>query len=211
MKKILLLFFILAIPITIFMMIDNYFSENANLYLEKEIKTTISDVLSETITRSNILNETVDLVSYKYNSEGKVSSIYINSVKTSSIIASINNVLSKLLQEGTLERAIKAINLPIGILISKSLFTTIGPSLRIEVLPVTAYKTDIVTNIIEYGINNSLFEVYLKIDIEVETIIPLKQTKILYTTNVLLSSTIIQGEVPYYYYLGEGTIQSLPL
>ena len=68
-------------------------------------------------------------------------------------------------------------------------------------MPVSSYKTDIYTNLIDYGINNSLFELYLKINIKIETIIPLKTSQIDYNTNLLLSSIVIQGEVPYYYYM----------
>ena len=211
MKKVLIIVFIILIPLITFTLIDNYFSEKSNLYLEKEITTTISNVLADAIVLSNITSEADDLLQFKYNTEGKISSIFIDSTKTNKIISSTNTILSRLLKEGTLENSIQAINLPIGILLSRALFTTIGPSVRIEVLPITSYKTDIVTNLVNYGINNSLFEVYLKIDVDVETIIHLKQTKIAYTTNLLLASSIIRGEVPYYYYLGEGTIQSLPI
>lgn len=211
MKKILILFFIFIIPLLLLMGADNYFGEKANLYLEKEITNTISNVISDAISQSNILNESSKLLILKENPEGKISSIYIDSVKTNKIIASMNEIIYQLLQDGILEESIKDIKLPLGMLTSKALFTNIGPYLRIEVLPVTSYKTDLETNLVNYGINNSLFEIYLKLKIEVETIIPLRQTKIDYESKLLLASTIIQGEVPYYYYLGEGTIQSLPL
>ena len=61
-----------------------------------------------------------------------------------------------------------------------------------------------------YGINNALFELYLKVDIEVDTVIPLRKDEINFTTNILLASQIIQGEIPYYYYSGNGTIEALP-
>lgn len=204
MKKFLLLFFIFLIPILLLTMIDNYFSKKSDLYIEKEVTTIISDILAESIEKNNILN-------YKYNTDGKISSIYIDSTKTSKIISSMNLTLSKLLRDGTIEESVKDINMPLGMLVSRALFTTLGPDIKIEVLPVSSYQTDIYTNLVDYGINNSLFELYLKVNIKVETIIPLKTSQIDYNTNLLLSSIVIQGEVPYYYYMGEGAIQSLPL
>ena len=204
MKKFLLLFFIFLIPILLLTMIDNYFSKKSDLYIEKEVTTIISDILAESIEKNNILN-------YKYNTDGKISSIYIDSTKTSKIISSMNLTLSKLLRDGTIEESVKDINMPLGMLVSRALFTTLGPDIKIEVLPVSSYQTDIYTNLVDYGINNSLFELYLKVNIKVETIIPLKTSQIDYHTNLLLSSIVIQGEVPYYYYMGEGAIQSLPL
>lgn len=211
MKKFLLLFFIFLIPILLLTMIDNYFSKKSDLYIEKEVTTIISDILAESIEKNNVLNDTDNILNYKYNTDGKISSIYIDSTKTSKIISSMNLTLSKLLRDGTIEESVKDINMPLGMLVSRALFTTLGPDIKIEVLPVSSYQTDIYTNLVNYGINNSLFELYLKVNIKVETIIPLKTSQIDYHTNLLLSSIVIQGEVPYYYYMGEGAIQSLPL
>ena len=211
MKKFLLLFFIFLIPILLLTMIDNYFSKKSDLYIEKEVTTIISDILAESIEKNNVLNDTDNILNYKYNTDGKISSIYIDSTKTSKIISSMNLTLSKLLRDGTIEESVKDINMPLGMLVSRALFTTLGPDIKIEVLPVSSYQTDIYTNLVYYGINNSLFELYLKVNIKVETIIPLKTSQIDYNTNLLLSSIVIQGEVPYYYYMGEGAIQSLPL
>ena len=211
MKKFLLLFFIFLIPILLLTMIDNYFSKKSDLYIEKEVTTIISDILAESIEKNNVLNDTDNILNYKHNTDGKISSIYIDSTKTSKIISSMNLTLSKLLRDGTIEESVKDINMPLGMLVSRALFTTLGPDIKIEVLPVSSYQTDIYTNLVDYGINNSLFELYLKVNIKVETIIPLKTSQIDYNTNLLLSSIVIQGEVPYYYYMGEGAIQSLPL
>ena len=211
MKKFLLLFFIFLIPILLLTMIDNYFSKKSDLYIEKEVTTIISDILAESIEKNNVLNDTDNILNYKYNTDGKISSIYIDSTKTSKIISSMNLTLSKLLRDGTIEESVKDINMPLGMLVSRALFTTLGPDIKIEVLPVSSYQTDIYTNLVDYGINNSLFELYLKVNIKVETIIPLKTSQFDYNTNLLLSSIVIQGEVPYYYYMGEGAIQSLPL
>lgn len=210
MKKLLLLFFIFLIPITILIFIDNYFGNKSEVFIEKEVTTIISDTIGEMIESSNALNLSNELLQYKYNN-GEISSIYIDSAKTNKILSNTNLLMSRLLKEGTLEKSIEDISLPLGMLISRSMFTNMGPNITIEVLPVTSYKTDIITTLTDYGINNSLFEVYLKIDIELETIIPLKQKKVDYSTKILLTSVILQGKVPHYYYMGSGTIESLPI
>lgn len=211
MKKLLILFLIIGIPIILLVIIDNYFDNKSEIYIEKEATTIISDILTETIKDSEITNISNNLIKLSYSTDQKINSIYIDSVVSNKILTSINSKLSLLLKKGTIEESIEKIDLPLGMLISKALFTTLGPDVNIEVLPVSMYKTDIKTNLKEYGINNSIFEVYLNVVIEVETIIPLKQTTINYDTNILLASVIVQGEVPYYYYMGEGAIQSLPL
>lgn len=211
MKKLLLLFFIFLIPIISLTAIDNYFSKKSDIYITQEVTTIISDVIGEALNDNKVFQKTDKLLNYKYNSDDVISSIYIDTVIVNELLSNSNLVLSRLLTEGTIEKSIQDIRLPLGMLVSKSLFTTLGPDINIEVLPITSYKTDIETSLKDYGINNSIFEVYLKIIVNVETIIPLKQSTINYETDILLASQIIQGEVPYYYYMGEGTIQSLPL
>ena len=152
MKKFLLLFFIFLIPILLLTMIDNYFSKKSDLYIEKEVTTIISDILAESIEKNNVLNDTDNILNYKYNTDGKISSIYIDSTKTSKIISSMNLTLSKLLRDGTIEESVKDINMPLGMLVSRALFTTLGPDIKIEVLPVSSYQTDIYTNLVDYGI-----------------------------------------------------------
>lgn len=190
---------------------DNYFSKKADLYLTQEVTTIISDVIGDALSDNVIFKKTNELLKCKYNNENLISSIYIDSNVVNELLSNSNQIISKLLKESSIEKSIQDIKLPLGMLVSKSLFTTLGPDINIEVLPITSYKTDIITTLKSYGINNSIFEVYLKIIVNVETIIPLKQTQINYETKILLASQIVQGEVPYYYYMGEGAIQSLPL
>lgn len=211
MKKLLLLFFIFLIPIIFLTAVDNYFSQKSDVYITQEVTSIISDVIGETLTDNKTFKNSNQILNCKYDTEGKINTIYIDTVIINEILSNTNLTLTRLLSEGTIEASIRDIKLPLGMLVSKSLFTTLGPDINIEVLPVTSYKTDIVTTLVDYGINNSIFETYLKIEIVVETIIPLKQSKINYETQILLASQIVQGEVPYYYYMGEGSIQSLPL
>lgn len=202
MRKMIILILIIMIPITILIVVDNYFDDKSNIYIEKEAITIISDIITESIKNTTIMNNAKDLLHFTYDQTNHITGIYIDSQISSSILTNFNKKLSKLLKEGIIEESIENIELPLGMLISKSLFTTIGPDISIEVLPVTLYQTDIKTNVKDYGINNTLFEVYLNVVIELETIIPLKQAKIDYNSNIILTSAIIQGNVPHYYFMG---------
>ncbi len=211
MRKIIILSLILIIPITILVVVDNYFDNKSDIYIQKEATTIISDILTESLKDSNITGIANKLIKCTYGNDNRINSIYIDSSVVTNILTTFNSNISLMLKEGIIEESIESIKLPLGMLISRSLFTTLGPDIEIEVLPVTLYKTDIKTDLVDYGINNSLFEVYLNVIIELETIIPLKQSTVNYNSNILLSSVVVQGEVPYYYYMGEGAIQSLPL
>ena len=93
----------------------------------------------------------------------------------------------------------------------KAIFSNSGPNISIKAIPISSYKSNIYTKTKSLGINNSNFEVYVNIKIDVQTLIPLKEQSINYESNVLLGSILIQGEIPYYYYYsGTGTIEALP-
>lgn len=192
-------------------MIDNYFSSRSKIYIEKEVMTVVSNTITKSLDKSiqdNIFQN--ELLFYQLDKENVIKGIYINSKAINAILISVNKSINELLDKRTLEQEIQDISIPLGLLVSKSLFTNIGPNVKINVLPISFYKTDIITNMKSFGINNALFEVYLTVLIEIDTIIPLNKNHIAFSTNILLASQILQGEIPYYYYSGGGTIEALP-
>lgn len=211
MKKIVILVLIILIPIGVLAMIDNYFSSRSKIYIEKEVMTVVSNTITKSLEKpiqDNIFQN--ELLFYQLDKESIIKGIYINSKAINAILISVNKSINELLDKRILEQKIQDISIPLGLLVSKSLFTNIGPNVKINVLPISFYKTDIMTNMKSFGINNALFEVYLTILIEVDTIIPLNKNHIAFSTNILLASQILQGEIPYYYYSGDGTIEALP-
>lgn len=201
----------ILIPISILVVIDNYFSERSRIYVEKEVITVISNSL--TISLEKPIQDSLfssPMLLYQYDKNEVIKGIYIDSNVVNQILINVNQSLKEALDKGVLEKEITNIEIPLGSLISKSVFANVGPNVPIKILPISFYKTDIVTNMKPYGINNVLFEVYLNIKIEVDTIIPLRKDEINFSTNILLVSQLLQGEVPYYYYSGDGTIEALP-
>lgn len=211
MKKIIAIVLVILIPIGILAIVDNYFSSRSKMYIEKEVMTVVSNTITQSLEQpiqDYIFQK--DLLYYQYDRENIIKGIYINSAAINEILLSVNKSMKELLDKDILEQEIQDIQIPIGLLISKSLFTDFGPRVKIRVLPISFYKTDIITNMKSFGINNALFEIYLSVFIEIDTIIPLNKNHIVFATNILLVSQIIQGEVPYYYYSGDGTIEALP-
>lgn len=211
MKKLIIILLVILIPISILVVIDNYFSERSRIYVEKEVITVISNSLTTSLEKpiqDSLFSSPMLL--YQYDKNEVIKGIYIDSNVVNQILINVNQSLKEALDKGVLEKEITNIEIPLGSLISKSVFANVGPNVPIKILPISFYKTDIVTNMKPYGINNVLFEVYLNIKIEVDTIIPLRKDEINFSTNILLVSQLLQGEVPYYYYSGDGTIEALP-
>ena len=147
----------------------------------------------------------------KYDNNQVIKGVYINAEVANAIIIEVNQTINQLIDENVINEAISKIDIPLGSLVSKAIFSNSGPNISIKAIPISSYKSNIYTKTKSLGINNSNFEVYVNIKIDVQTLIPLKEQSINYESNVLLGSILIQGEIPYYYYYsGTGTIEALP-
>ncbi len=211
-KLVLILSITILIPIAILTMIDNYYSTKSNIYIEGEVTKTISSILTEALKKP--INEQLSknkILDCKYDNNQVIKGVYINAEVANAIIIEVNQTINQLIDENVINEAISKIDIPLGSLVSKAIFSNLGPNISIKAIPISSYKSNIYTKTKSLGINNSNFEVYVNIKIDVQTLIPLKEQAINYESNVLIGSILIQGEIPYYYYYsGTGTIEALP-
>ena len=124
-------------------------------------------------------------------------------------MAKVNNTIKNNIYDEEHDE-LQELEIPLGIIISDTLFVNSGPMLKVEMYPVGSFSSDIVTNIEEYGINNTLLTISIKIDIMFDTIIPLNKQTINVNCEVPILVQIIQGEVPTYYYQNKDS-QYLPM
>lgn len=208
-RFILILLIIFIIPIIGIVFADNYYSDRTTMYIGKQIEMSSTKMFQEVI-NSNILNNIDEsaLVYINYNDTKGVSSVIINTKLINQILLDANVVLSEIFYEHLDEYFID-LEIPIGTLFSKSLFAGMGPCIKIPIEPIGSYKVDILTNTIPYGINNSLIELYLQIDVDIEALIPLQKTLFPSQTKIIILSQLIQGEIPKYYY-SSSTPESFP-
>lgn len=198
---VLIMLLVIAIPSLILAMSDNYFSERTDIYIKQHVKEKTSDIYAKVIKEEfkSVYNVN-ELVNYTFNNNNEIESVLINSAKVNDIIYIASSLISQAIKEGVIEKELEQISFPIGQLVSKAIFAGEGPSIHIEVDPITSYEVDIETNMVEYGINNMVFELYLVCTIEMEVMIPLKQEKIVCDNKTLILSQILPGKVPHFYY-----------
>ena len=89
--------------------------------------------------------------------------------------------------------------IPIGVIHNIPVLVNIGPRIpfKIEILGAVDNKTE--TSVKEYGINSSIIEIYLNVNLQIQVILPFKKEKYKTKKNILLDSKIIQGKIPEYY------------
>lgn len=173
-----------------------YFDQGVMLYAEQIAKTKASIKISDNI-KSVVLEELdSEIVNITYNNEGSISHINLNAYKANIIMS---NALDQL-EEITKKEKFNDLYLPIGYAFSKSVFVSNGPKIRIRMKHVGSYSANIVSDIVDVGLNNSMLEVMLKIKLSYQIMIPLQEKTIEIESSIPLSTVIIQGEVPSIFY-----------
>ena len=205
MKKIkLLIIFMLfiLIPLISIKAVDNYFSERTNEFLEQAVAFAASDIFSSASLEVAALSSEENFLKYKYDSSNNITGVYVDTIVVNKILALVSNLINDSLNNGQIEERLGMVEIPLGQLCSKALFANMGPNIKIETSPMSSYTTDLFTETSEFGINNTLLEVYIKATISIEAFIPLKSQNITLETKIYLISEVLQGSIPIYYFSG---------
>ena len=90
-------------------------------------------------------------------------------------------------------------NVPIGIIYDIPILVGIGPKIPFKIDIIGNVNNDVFTNIKDYGINNSIIEVVLNINLSIQVILPFTSKNIQISKNIPIETKIIEGKVPIYY------------
>ena len=199
-KYIFLLIIILVIPILLIQVIDNYFGPKTNEYIYNQTKVLVSNTFNNLLNQSIVpyINEE-ELVFINYKETKEVNSIILNTALFNEILGRIYTLLENTFKDN-MDNFFKDLEIPIGSLISKTVFAGKGHIIDIPIIPIGSYKVDLKTDTKEYGINSQQLEVYIDIEVDVETIIPFNPMTHSINARFLLASIIVQGDIPNYYY-----------
>ena len=89
--------------------------------------------------------------------------------------------------------------IPFGIIYDIPILVGIGPSIPFKVNVLSSVNSSINTNVKEYGINNSLIELILNIELTIQIILPFSSENKKIEKQIPLDTKIIQGKIPEYY------------
>ena len=79
------------------------------------------------------------------------------------------------------------------------MFSNLGPKIPVKIKFIGSILTGVKTKVTDYGINNSLIEVYTTISIQTLVITPVSKDRKTRNYEILVSSKIIEGKVPEIY------------
>jgi sporulation protein YunB len=193
-------------------------------YAEVRAKKIISLVLSQSIPDEVIdILESDQLFITNKNEDGTISSVDFNSIIVNKVLSKVSsnvkNYLKKLesgeieeigltdttmftTNQNNLENGI-IYEVPTGIIFNNGLLSNIGPKIPVKLSYLGNVVTDIETSISDYGINNAIVEIGIKVSVTEQVVLPFYSSEIEVETVIPVTIKLIQGTVPNYYFNGQ--------
>lgn len=158
------------------------------------IQTVSNDIISAAIDealRENKIN-TEDLATYYYNEKGEMVSFGVNTVLVNEISSAVMAKISIKVKE------YKGDNLyiPLGRLTGSSIFSNLGPRIKIRIMPYGTTSINYDSAFISEGINQINHRIWLDIEMKMQVVAPLNTKQMKINQTVTLIDRVINGEVP---------------
>jgi sporulation protein YunB len=180
---------------------DAYFGKRCDVYLEKTVKKSLALIYAQVASEVSQKLEQQQIV-YVEKKEDKVSAFYLNTSSTCEII----DMATKVVKENFIELEQKSqLKLAFGQIVSQTFFADWGPFIPITILPISSYHLDVIPQSSAFGINQTLYEVYLTLDLAVQAFIPLRSETISDNYQLCLASFVVPGDIPNFYFVGNKT------
>ena len=196
-KKRRLIFLILLVGL-FFSLTESYFDENVLEYVKIKALQIYEDNVTNVIKASVLENISDDLMKLKYNDDGKISYAYLDTYEALNIRSEASSMLSKLNPE--IENSVNYVSVPVGYFFTRKFMLTDGLRVPLKLSVYQAFDSEIISNVSDYGINNQLYEISLQIKMNIYVQIPFQKQIIGYEDKILLSSGIINNDIPNYYF-----------
>ena len=150
-----------------------------------QVNTAVSQVLREGDYKSE------DFIQLEKNSSGEVTAVRSNMTQINSLSAILLERVVGLTENRTL-----TVSIPAGNLTGVSLLIGRGPGIPVEILVLTSSHVEFRNDIVTAGINQTKHQISLLVIVDIDVLIPWGSESTQVTTEVLISDTVLLGQVP---------------
>lgn len=166
----------------------------------------INEALKEIIVKNNLQS----IINITRNDNNEITNLDLNTTTANIILYEINNSIMrninniknnnfKNLNIEYLDEKDNIFKIPFGVIYNIPILIPLSPNVPFKISILGNTSNEMITEVKEYGINNSIIELRIKCIINLQIILPFKSKIIKNEKNILLSSQVIQGKVPDYY------------
>lgn len=163
----------------------------------KSIATMVSNEQATNVMKKYTYDE---LFSIEKDTNGNIAMIKSNVIPINEIISDVANKI----QENMNNRGKEDIEIALGSFTGFKLLAGRGPGVKIKITTIGDVETDLKSEFISEGINQTLHRVYLQVKCKVNILTPFNSISKDITNQVLLVENIIVGNIPDTYYNLEG-------
>lgn len=190
------LFVALVIIATIIAAVAFFVVRNVNPVIEAISSEKIRAIATEAVSRSVLdimsKNTSHDYISIVRDDKNSIKSVDINTDTINDLAHTITVEAQKNINSAGQD----GITIPIGSLSGITLLTGVGPNINIKIYLVGSTQTKIISEFSDTGINQTSHRLYFDIQGSVAVAVPGLKSNVKTSTRVLMSETIIVGEVP---------------
>ena len=141
-----------------------------------------------------------DLVNIQEDSEGNVTFLESNVVLINQIKAEIVNKI----QNRFVETKDANIEMKVGSFTGIRVLSSVGPKIKIQVIPSGTIASSLETEFYSVGVNQSIHRIYLDLNCTVSIMSPFETVSQSMENKILLSESVIVGNTPENYYKIDG-------
>lgn len=171
-----------------------------------KIATTIINISLKEIFDNNL----TEIMKIRSDKEGNVLGIDFDNKNVNKLnYQIINNILLsiKSFEKGELDNLnVKYLDehdliykVPMGVIYNIPVLVDISAKIPIKTSLLSNVESSILTKVKEYGINNSLIEIYVKVTLNVQVILPFSSEVVQISKEIPVDSKVVQGKIPQYY------------
>lgn len=191
---------VIIVLLLIYKVVISYVDPIFETLCEDKVKTIATLISNQESTK--IMNK------YQYEELYKIEKDEVgNVVIIKSNVVPMNNMISDLteaIQNRFVEIEKTEIKIPIGNLLGSYYFSGIGPSIPAKVVASGTVDTEVKSEFIAQGINQTLHKVYVNFECYFKIVTPMENFEKKVTNQVILAEHVIVGNIPEAYYNLEG-------
>lgn len=193
MTRVTIISFVIIVAFVIFAyMINPVIMDTVELKSKALATRAMNSSIGDVVMNSIVYDDLVSIISDEF---GNISMIQANSLE-------INNLSKDLAQtcESRIEEYGRAgVTIPIGTFTGIPLLVGRGPRIRVKMTPIGSVRCQFVSHFESAGINQTVHKIYVNIKANVGVVMPLSSRSFSAEQEVLISESVIVGQVPEVY------------
>ena len=148
-----------------------------------------------------------DFVIIQKDSNEKIQFVQANTIK----INRLTRDLANLCQSNIEKIGHQSVQIPLGAFTGSVVLSDLGPPVNIALLPIGSVQCDFTSFFVFVGINQTRHSIYVNIKTTISLVLPISSVPVNISTAILVCENVIVGEVPQFYFNGNGSYGKLKL